>query len=155
MKKSDKFMKIVGIDGKNFHIFSTNWGISMKFSGKICFVIILKSTKKQNVTSLVLSWRQIFGKTTRGGQIAPSQDFFGDKLSCFEIYSRIMSSILLLEVSSHHLNFFWHIFSESKCSLIQSSGISIIAIIKLKTKDSNSRFVRLLFLYKNMVFQMN
>ena len=37
-----KMMKIANIDREFLHIFWTAWGNSMKFSGKICFEIILK-----------------------------------------------------------------------------------------------------------------
>ena len=36
VKKSEKMMKIVNIDEENLLIFHTIWGISMKFSGKMC-----------------------------------------------------------------------------------------------------------------------
>ena len=38
-------MKIVNTDGENLHIFWTTWGISMKFSGKLWLMIILKAKK--------------------------------------------------------------------------------------------------------------
>ena len=43
-------MKIANIDREFFHIFWTTWGNSMKFSGKMCFKIILKVTKNQGFT---------------------------------------------------------------------------------------------------------
>ena len=49
-KKSEKLMKVVNIDGQNLHIFQTTWGISMKFSGKMWVVILLKVTKNQGFT---------------------------------------------------------------------------------------------------------
>ena len=39
-------MKIANIDREFFYIFSPTWGNSMKFSGRMCFEIILKVTKK-------------------------------------------------------------------------------------------------------------
>ena len=42
VKNSEKLMKIVNIEGENLHIFRTTWGSSMKFSGKMRFIIILK-----------------------------------------------------------------------------------------------------------------
>ena len=39
-------MKIVNTEEKHLHIFPTTWEISMKFSGKICLMII-SSHKKQ------------------------------------------------------------------------------------------------------------
>ena len=46
VKKSENSMKIVNIEGEKLHIFGTTQGISMKFSGKIFLMIILKITKK-------------------------------------------------------------------------------------------------------------
>ena len=43
-------MKIVNIDGEALHIFWTTSGISLKFSGKMWVMIILKFTKKQGLT---------------------------------------------------------------------------------------------------------
>ena len=43
-------MKIGNIDRKFIHIFWTTWRNSMKFSGKMCFKIILKVTKNQGFT---------------------------------------------------------------------------------------------------------
>ena len=49
-KKFKKLMKIVNIDKENVHSLRTTWGISMKFSGKMCLMIILKVTKCQGFT---------------------------------------------------------------------------------------------------------
>ena len=51
VKKSKKFMKIVKIDEENLQIFQTTRGISMKFSGKMCLMIILKIKKKSGPLS--------------------------------------------------------------------------------------------------------
>ena len=40
-------MKIANIDREILHYFWTTWGISMKFSGKMYLMIILKVTKNQ------------------------------------------------------------------------------------------------------------
>ena len=45
IKKSEKIMKIVNTDTENVHIFWTIWGLSIKFSGKMWIMIILKVTK--------------------------------------------------------------------------------------------------------------
>ena len=45
-----KLTKIANIDRELLHIFWTTWGNSMKFSGKMCFKIILKFTKKTSVS---------------------------------------------------------------------------------------------------------
>ena len=47
VKKPEKLMKIVNIDGENLHIFWTTRGISMKFPGKLWLIIILKVSKNQ------------------------------------------------------------------------------------------------------------
>ena len=57
-------MKIVIIDGENLHIFRGTSGISMKFSGKIFLIIILKATKKPGLYPL--SRRHNFGRTAGG-----------------------------------------------------------------------------------------
>ena len=43
-------MKIVNIDREIFHNFWTTSGILMKFSGKMCLMIILKVTENQDFT---------------------------------------------------------------------------------------------------------
>ena len=43
-------MKFANIDEENLHIFQTIWGTSMKFSGKMCLIIILKVTEKYGFT---------------------------------------------------------------------------------------------------------
>ena len=45
--KNKKLMKIVNAEKKHLHIFPTTWEISMKFSGKICLMIISKVTKSR------------------------------------------------------------------------------------------------------------
>ena len=47
-------MKIANIDKEILHIFWTSWVISMKFSGKMWPMIILKVTKKTQVFTLCL-----------------------------------------------------------------------------------------------------
>ena len=58
VKKSKKFMKIVKIDEENLQIFQTTRGISMKFSGKMCLMIIVKIKKNQGLS---LSEKYSFG----------------------------------------------------------------------------------------------
>ena len=57
-------IKIVIIEGENLHIFWTTWGISMKLSGNMWLMIILKVPTKQDFT---LSPEDIFLKKTHGG----------------------------------------------------------------------------------------
>ena len=45
-------MKLVKIDEENVHTFQTTSEISMKFSGKICLMMILKITKNPRVLPL-------------------------------------------------------------------------------------------------------
>ena len=74
-KNQWKSMKIANIDREILHIFWTTWGISMKFSGKMWLMIILKVTKNQGFT---LPLEDIFfEKPQGGGKIEPS--------SCFRI----------------------------------------------------------------------
>ena len=49
-KNQGKLMKIANIDKEFLHIFWTTWGNSIKFSGKMCFNIILNVTKHQSFT---------------------------------------------------------------------------------------------------------
>ena len=60
-----KLMKIACTDGEILHIFCTIWGISIKFSGKMWLMIILKVTKIQGFT-LSFEDRHIFRKITGG-----------------------------------------------------------------------------------------
>ena len=55
-------MKLVNVCEKDLHIFRTTEGISMKFSGKMGFMIILKAPKTM---ALTLSRKHSFRKTTR------------------------------------------------------------------------------------------
>ena len=51
-KKKPKSVKMVNTGGENLHIFSTMWGISMKVSGKMWLMIILKVRKNRVSRSL-------------------------------------------------------------------------------------------------------
>ena len=59
-----KLIKIAHIDTVNLHVFWMPWGISKKFSEKMCLMIILKVTKKHG---FALSLEDIFRKTTGAG----------------------------------------------------------------------------------------
>ena len=50
VRKSKKLMKIVNTDGENIHIFITTYLMSMKFSGKMYLMIILKVIKNLSLT---------------------------------------------------------------------------------------------------------
>ena len=70
VKKSEKSVKTVNIEGKNLYIFLINWVISMKFSGRMWLMIILKVTKKAGFHPL--SRKHIFGKNTKeGSELTP------------------------------------------------------------------------------------
>ena len=56
-------MNIVNSDEEKLHIFRVTWGISMKFSGKLCLMIIFKVTKKQG---RILTLEIQFSKKHRG-----------------------------------------------------------------------------------------
>ena len=43
-------MKMVNIDAENLDIIWTNWGISIKFSGKMWLMVMLRVTKNQSFT---------------------------------------------------------------------------------------------------------
>ena len=61
-------MKIANIDREILHIFWTTWGNSMKFSGKICFKIILK-IKNQGFTLSLEDTIFENPEGTAGGQV--------------------------------------------------------------------------------------
>ena len=58
-----RLTKIVNIDKENHHIFRATRGISMKFSGKMCLMIILKVIKSQGIT---LSMKNAVLEKTQG-----------------------------------------------------------------------------------------
>ena len=67
-------MNIADIEREILHDFWTTWGISMKFSGKMCLMIILKVTKNQDFTLCLED--TIFEKPQGGGgQIDPPSRF--------------------------------------------------------------------------------
>ena len=49
-KKKKKLVKLVNIEEDNIHIFRGTWGILMKFSGKMCLMIILKVRENKDFT---------------------------------------------------------------------------------------------------------
>ena len=68
-------MKIANIDRKIIHIFWTTWGISMKFSGKMWLMIILKVTKNQSITLFLED--TVFEKPL--GRFRVNRKKYGDK----------------------------------------------------------------------------
>ena len=60
-----KLIKIAHIDTENLQVFWMPWGISKKFSEKMCLMIILKVTKKARFHPIFR--RYIFRKTTGAG----------------------------------------------------------------------------------------
>ena len=85
-KKRWKPMKIVNIVRKSLHIFWTTWRISIKFLGKMWFMIILKVTKKPGFHTLLLEIN--FGKTTGVSNWHPPPPPF------FPVFLELMESIL-------------------------------------------------------------
>ena len=69
-----KLIKLANIDRESLHIFWTIWGISMKFSGKMWLIIILKVTKNQHST---LSLEDKFFEKPQGDQIEPLPAILG------------------------------------------------------------------------------
>ena len=67
-KNGWKLMKIANIDRESLHNFWTTQGISMKFTGKMCFMIILKVTKNQHLN---LSLEDTLFEKPQGDQIDP------------------------------------------------------------------------------------
>ena len=61
-------MKIVNIHEENIRIFQTTWEISIKFSEKMCSMIILKITEKQGFTLSLentVFWKPIGGTVVK------------------------------------------------------------------------------------------
>ena len=90
MSKNLKNRWIVNIDGENLHIFWTTWEISVKFSGKIWLMIILKVTKSQGFT---LSLEYAFLKKPQegggGAEIDPYPSISKVRQSIFSSYVTI------------------------------------------------------------------
>ena len=63
VKKSRKLMKVANIDREIVHNFWTTWGISVKFSGKMWLMALLKATKKQ---AFSLSLEETFFEKPQG-----------------------------------------------------------------------------------------
>ena len=70
-------MKIANIDREILHNFWTTWGISMKFSEKMCLMIILKVTKNQ---SFALCLEDTIFKKPQAGVKVP-RNFWGRTLN--------------------------------------------------------------------------
>ena len=88
-----KSMKIANIDRENFHIFWTTWGNSIKFSGKMWLILILKVTKKQGFT---LSLEDtLLEKPQAGGSNWPPSLF---KIKLLTIWLLRISSVRKLEL---------------------------------------------------------
>ena len=84
IKRSEKSVKTINIEGEHLHIFRMTWGISIKFSVKMWLMIIMKVTKNQGCT---LSKKHIgFWKNHRGGGGAPVKW----QLPLHPSYSRIL-----------------------------------------------------------------
>ena len=90
-KNWGKLMKIANIDRDFLHIFWTTWRNSMKFSGKICFEIILKLTQKKQGFTLSLEDKSFKKPQERHIRV---KLFFGTHFCAFFFFlSSLMSSI--------------------------------------------------------------
>ena len=91
-------MKIADIDREIRHIFWITWGISIKFSGNMRLMIVLKVTKNQGFTLNLED--TFFGEPQGGGQIdhplsilalnKAKSNFFHAVLSWYVIFSDII-----------------------------------------------------------------
>ena len=61
-----KLMKISNTGREIFRNFWTTWEILMKFSGKMCLMVISKVTKNQGFTLSLDLWKIYFSKNHRG-----------------------------------------------------------------------------------------
>ena len=93
VKKSKQLMKLANIDKENLYIFQTTWGSSMKFSGKMCLVIILKVTKKQGFTPSLEN--TVLKKPQGGGQNYPTPSLVRFKSSWFQGEKKLIYLISL------------------------------------------------------------
>ena len=53
VKKFKKLMKIVSIGGGNLHIFRTTREISMRYSGKMCFKILIVTKRVFRINAIL------------------------------------------------------------------------------------------------------
>ena len=77
VEKFEKLIKMVNIEEENLHIFWTSWGISMKVSGKMWVMRILKVTKKQGS---ILSLKNTFLEKPHGEGSNSSPNIFRVKV---------------------------------------------------------------------------
>ena len=82
-KNRGKLIKIANIEREILRIFWTTWENSMKFSGKMCFKMILKVTKNQGFT---LSLEDTTFEKPQGGEVrlTPSSRFRVKQLNTWE-----------------------------------------------------------------------
>ena len=73
VKKLEKLMRVVNMDGENLHIIWTTWGISIKFSAKMWLMAILKVTKNQGYN--ISPENDILEKSHRGRGNSPLSRF--------------------------------------------------------------------------------
>ena len=115
-QKSEQLMKILNIEEKNLHIFWTNWGISTKFSGKMCLMIILKVTKKQGFTLslriIILEKSQVWGPNC---QIDPLCIALRGNIplggnSCYKWMKIEKINFKSIKISTCGITLYWNIF---------------------------------------------
>ena len=103
-------MKTVNTDGENLHVFWKTWRISMKFSGKMWLMIILKVTKNQGFTP---SREDTFLEKPQGLRVncvSLSHDYFSKNKTTFcsiSIEGRKLLTIFAKRVLLRCLTWFW------------------------------------------------
>ena len=123
-QKSKKLMKVPNIDRDILHNFWTTWGNSMKFSGKIWLMIILKVTRKPGFFPLFRRYN--FRKTTSvGDQIEPPAPLRLNKryVAKYEFSRQGIWRLLYLH------NFFW-MFISFACNKFSRSNTDSCANLK-------------------------
>ena len=96
-----KLMKIANIDRESLHIFWTTWEISMKFSGKMWFMIISKVTEKQG---FILSLEDTFLEKPQGGSNWLSPAFLELKYSTLP-WQKLFAQRLVNEEYNIHVQY--------------------------------------------------
>ena len=104
-QKKWKVDEIANIDGENLHIFWAIWLISLKFSGKMWLMIILKVTKNQGFT---LSLESAFLEKPQGkgeGSSWPPSLLKVKDLSCsLLVWLLLIFALQNIQVKGQYLN---------------------------------------------------
>ena len=134
-KNSNFLMKIANIDREFIHIFWTTWRKSMKFSGKVCFKIILKVTKNQSFT---LSLEDTFFKKPQSGSNwpptpPPSSPAVWGLICCFRNIMKIIWNVV-----EHVYRFHWYNKTQKK----QREILSMIMINSFNRLQQLKKFIK-------------